>query len=244
MKIIAIHVQKGGSGKTTTAGNLGHGLSKYGKTLLVDCDPQGNLSSWLSTGPMSYDLADVLQGKASIQEATVNICGNLDLIPTFAIDGTLKRWAESSPVAFDRGFSALAKDLEVMKYDYLVLDCSPGMSAMERSIVAVADEILPVVKAEFFSVDGLEIFEAELVRIRQEYRVQISAPRVVLNMVDERIGLHTQYRKTLDGMGYRLFTVHSSARVAECPTFHTSIFSHEPDGRAAQEFQLLTEAVQ
>jgi cellulose biosynthesis protein BcsQ len=104
---IGIHIEKGGSGKTTTAGNVGFELSKRGRTLLVDCDLQANLTSWYVTVPIEFDLSDVLQGRAKLAAAIAQVRPGLNVLPTIAIEGDLKRWAESSPVQFDRAFSAL-----------------------------------------------------------------------------------------------------------------------------------------
>lgn len=243
MRKIAIHIEKGGCGKTTTAGNVGYELSKKGRTVLIDCDPQGNLSSWFVVSPMLQDLSDVLQGRAQVAVALVNVRPGLDVLPTFAIDGDLKRWAESAPVQFDRAFSALIRDLEALGYQYCVLDLSPGISALERSILATADEVVGVVMAEYFSFDGLEVFRAELDRLRAEYRVDPQASRLVVNMIDDRLVLHETYRAELEKKSFVLFPVHNSVRVAETPTLHKAIAEHEPGGRSALEFRALAEAL-
>jgi hypothetical protein len=101
---IGFHIEKGGTGKTTLAGNTGFVMSAYKNTVLVDCDPQGNLTGWYCTGPLNYELADVMQGRADIKQTAVRIRKNLDILPTFAIDGSLKNWGETTlfqkPFAF------------------------------------------------------------------------------------------------------------------------------------------------
>jgi len=243
MRKIGIHIEKGGSGKTTTAGNVGFELSKRARTLLVDCDPQGNLSSWYITTPIEFDLSDVLQGRAKLEAAIVQVRSGLDVLPTIAINGDLKRWAETSPVQFDRAFGALVHDIEAQGYAYAVFDLSPGISSLERSVLAQVDEIIGVVKAEYFSFDGLEVFKSELDRLRSEYRVNPGSSRLVVNMISERLTLHETYREQLKTQGFQLFNVHNSVRVAETPTLHLAIAEHEPGGRAAEEFRALAEAI-
>jgi cellulose biosynthesis protein BcsQ len=240
---IGIHIEKGGSGKTTTAGNVGFELSKRGRTLLVDCDPQGNLSSWYVTSPVSFDLSDVLQGRAKLAAAVVQVRPGLDVLPTIAIEGDLKRWAESSPVQFDRAFGALVHEIEGLGYVYAIFDLSPGISSLERSVLAQVDEIIGVVKAEYFSFDGLEVFKGEIERLRAEYRVNPASSRLVVNMISERITLHETYRSRLRALDFELFDVHNSVRVAETPTLHLAVAEHEPEGRAAAEFRALAEAL-
>jgi chromosome partitioning protein len=71
MRTIAFGLQKGGVGKTSIAGNVAALASRRGKVLLIDGDPQGSASSWLLTAPAKWELADVLQGKATLGEAVV-----------------------------------------------------------------------------------------------------------------------------------------------------------------------------
>ena len=242
MRKIGIHIEKGGSGKTTTAGNVGFELSKRGRTILVDCDPQGNLSSWYVTSPVSFDLSDVLQGRAKLEAAIVQVRPGLDVLPTIAIEGDLKKWAESSPVQFDRAFGALVREIEALRYEYALFDLSPGISALERSVLAQVDEIIGVVKAEYFSFDGIEVFKSEIERLRAEYRVNPASSRLVVNMISH-LTLHDTYRAQLQAMDFELFDVHNSVRVAETPTLHLAIAEHEPEGRAAAEFRALAEAL-
>jgi chromosome partitioning protein len=60
VKSIAFHIEKGGTGKTTMAGNVGYELAHHGKTLMFDADPQASLTSWFVTDDLEHDLSDVL----------------------------------------------------------------------------------------------------------------------------------------------------------------------------------------
>ncbi len=109
-------------------------------------------------------------------------------------------------------------------------------------MLAQVDEIIGVVKAEYFSFDGIEVFKAEIERLRAEYRVNPASSRLVVNMIGHTT-LHDGYRKRLEVIAYTLFDVHNSVRVAETPTLHLAIAEHEPEGRAAAEFRALAEAI-
>ena len=97
-KTIAFHLQKGGVGKTTISGTLACQSALDGcKTLVIDCDPQGNLSSWFLKNAPKYELSDVLQGKCYVRDAILPSADvdNLYILPTFGIGGTLKNYSES-----------------------------------------------------------------------------------------------------------------------------------------------------
>ena len=97
-KTVAFHLQKGGVGKTTISGTLACQSALEGhKTLILDCDPQGNLSSWFLKEPPKFELSDVLQGRCYVGNAIVAApeLENLSILPTFGIGGTLKNYSET-----------------------------------------------------------------------------------------------------------------------------------------------------
>ena len=87
-KSIAFHLQKGGVGKTSVCGALACQSALSGKrTLMIDCDPQGNLSSWFLKEAPKYELSDVLQGKCFWKDSVVKVddIDNLYILPTYSI---------------------------------------------------------------------------------------------------------------------------------------------------------------
>lgn len=83
MRQLAFHIQKGGVGKTTLSGNIARLLSQNQKVAIIDCDPQGNTSSWFLKEAPAHELADVLQGSIEVRDALVDITENLSILPTF-----------------------------------------------------------------------------------------------------------------------------------------------------------------
>lgn len=77
------------------SGNIARLLSESQKVAIVDCDPQGNTSSWFLTESPAHELADVLQGNVEVKAALVDITDNLSILPTFSLDGLLKQYAET-----------------------------------------------------------------------------------------------------------------------------------------------------
>lgn len=243
MKVLASWIQKGGTGKSTLTGNLSYFLKERGKTLIVDADPQGNLSGWLHPEPFKNELADILKGNINLPEAVLNLRPGLDMIGTFAIGGGLKNWAETTLPSRPFAFHDLREQMEKAGYDYVILDMSPGISILERSIIAVCDEVLPVVKPEYFAVDGLEVFSITLDSIRKELRSKVITPRIVINAINMSFGVHKAYYEEVKKLPFDVFTIGQTTKATEAQTAHKFLSEYDPSNKALIEYQRLAEAV-
>ncbi len=207
MKTTCLHLQKGGVGKTSISGSLACELTKRGKTILIDVDPQGNSSSWFLTEAPKHELAEVLQGKIELDQAIVK-AGELDLIPTFGLDGELKLYGESKLADEPFIFCDLVEELEKLGYDFVILDLSPGIGRLEKSAILSADEVITPLTPDTFSLDGLEIFAHELQKLLKSFRKSVRHNKLVINAYDGRIKQHQeileQAKKTV---GYEKFVV-------------------------------------
>ena len=187
-KTVAFHLQKGGVGKTTISGTLAcqSALSSK-KTLIIDCDPQGNVSSWFLQSAPKFELADVLQGKCFVGDAIVKIpnIDNLYILPTFGIGGTLKIYSETKlaeePYVLQDLVSEVSKD-----FDHVILDLSPGLGMLERAALIASDEVVTPMTSEVFSLDGLEIFIHELQKLRKNMRSAVKHNKIIINSYDTR----------------------------------------------------------
>jgi chromosome partitioning protein len=243
LRSIAIWNRKGGTGKTTTAGNIAGELRFHGRTLLVDCDPQANLTSWLSTGQAVSELADVLASNAGVSSAVVPVREGLDLLPSFAIGGELGKWAETELPSKPFAFSDLRDEIAGAGYAYAVFDLAPGDSSLERAVLAAADEVLLVAAPEYFSADGLESAMETLEEIRRDRRGRFDSSRLVVNRVNRSYAAHQAYAEALEGNGMEVFTIGQSTGIHDAVMFHRTIFEHEPGNRYTSEYQRLAEAV-
>ena len=209
-KTVAFHLQKGGVGKTTISGTLACQSALNGKkTLIVDCDPQGNVSSWFLQDAPRYELADVLQGRCFVNDAIVQAPGieNLHILPTFGIGGTLKTYSETKlseePFVIQDLVKEVAED-----YDHVVMDLSPGLGMLERYALIASDEVVTPMTSEVFSLDGLEIFIHELQKLRKNLRSNVKHDKIIINSYDTRIRQHREiYQAALESGNYKVYLI-------------------------------------
>ncbi len=232
MRKITFHVEKGGTGKTTMAGSVGYALRDHGRTLLIDSDAQGNLTSWyLAGGELKRELSDVMQGRCGLAEAIQPVRENLDLLGTFAIGGDLKGWSETQLAGKPFAFERLCDQVADLGYAFAIFDLGPGISILEKSILAFVDEIVPVVAAEYFSADGVEIFEHELEQLRADRKARFVFERMVINRVNDSYVLHKAYQEILADRHYQVFTVHQSTGLSDCVPEHSTVFEYDPQNK-------------
>ena len=244
MRKICFHIQKGGVGKTSVSGTVAYSLARQGKkTVFVDCDPQGNASSWYCGEVIAHDIADILAHRAPLSQAVKRITDSLFMVPVVAIGGTLKEWSETKLAQNPKAFEFLMADLEGMGFEYAVFDCSPSFSQLERAVIAVADEVVNPLSPEFFSVDGIEIFIAELRKIEEAYRRTIRNDKIALNMVNKSFARHREFQRVLGDLNYQIFVIPQDAKIAECQIAHKSLYDFAPQAKSIPSFEALAAAL-
>jgi chromosome partitioning protein len=191
MKSFAFAVQKGGTGKTTTAVNVAHGLALKGfKTVLIDCDPQGSATNnYFPELPLT-ELADVLTGKVTPESALTEIRPGLFMLPSFSLTGKLRLWGETQATQEPYIFDELRAELAKLGFDYVIFDLSPAFGHLERAVLIGAREVITPILPEPFSVDGITIFTSELNKLRKQMRVNIKYDRVIINNLNLSLGIH------------------------------------------------------
>lgn len=253
--VLAVVNQKGGTGKTTTCENLGVGLAQEGKkVLLVDVDPQGSLT--ISLGyPRPDDLdttlselmAKVMQETLlSSSEGILHHEEGVDLIPAnISLSGM-----EVSLVNAMSRETILKQLIEPMKrqYDFILLDCMPSLGMLTVNALAAADNVLIPVQAQYLSAKGLEQLLQTVNKVRRQINPKLRIEGILLTMVDGR----TNYAKDISnliretyGSKIKVFStdIPHSVRAAEISAEGKSIFRHDPKGKVADAYRVLTKEV-
>jgi len=254
-KVIALANQKGGTGKTTTAVNLGIGLAAQGKkVLLVDADAQGNLTDSLGyqePDNLSVSLATILtknmmEEPYETNEGLLQHTEGVDLMPgnieLSAIEVSLVNTMSRETVL--RSYINTVKD----RYDYVLIDCMPSLGMMTINALAAADSVIIPVQAHYLPAKGMTQLLQTIARVRRQINPKLTIEGVLLTMVDNR----TNFAKDISfvlrrdyGDKLRVFQteIPLSIRAAETSAQGKSIYAFDPHGKAAKAYQAFTKEV-
>ena len=253
--VIACVNQKGGTGKTCTAENLGIGMVQEGKkVLLVDMDPQASLT--ISLGyprpddlpvTVSDQMAKVMQDMpVPLKEGILTHEEGVDLMPaSIALSGL-----EVSLVNAMSRESILKQYLEPLKkeYDFIILDCMPSLGMLTVNALAAADQLVVPVQAQYLSAKGLEQLLQTVNKVKRQINPKLRVEGILLTMVDSRTNNAKEIASLIReayGSKLKVFDVEipRSVRAAEISAEGKSIFAHDPGGKVADAYRQLTKEV-
>ena len=236
MVVVTVANQKGGVGKTTTAVTLAHGLAaKHYNVLLVDLDPQGQCASHLGMDAEDGTF-NLLANQPPLRDV-VRTTGreNLWLLP----GSKRTRTAETLMVVEQRGVDTLAGVLEQQvngsQIHFVVLDTAPSAGGLQENGLFAADLLLIPSAVDHLSLEGVAKVLASLQAVR---RPTPPAVRILPTFFDEVTReSKANLTRLREAFGAALLEpIHRAAVLRECPPLGLTIFEHQPESRAAQEY--------
>lgn len=254
MKIISLVNQKGGVTKSTSTVNLGVGLARTGKkVLLVDCDAQGNLTQmlgWPQADELNPSLATLMEkviqdAPITPGEGALHHAEGVDLIPgNIELSGM-----EVSLVNTMSRETVLRTYLREARrgYDYVLLDCPPSLGMMTINALTAADSVLVPVEAHYLPAKGLEQLLQTVNRVRRQLNPNLKIDGILLTKVQRANFCKTVSEDIRNAYGghLRIFRteIPHSIRAAEMSAEGKSIYRHDPGGKVAAAYEALTKEV-
>jgi chromosome partitioning protein len=243
--VIAFANQKGGVAKTTSTLNLAVAMKEQGySVLIVDLDPQGNLTMSQGFNPDDIDrsMFDVLVHKLPIEEVIRH--AEVDLAVA-SIDLAGAELALSSMIGRER---ALEKSIASIKerYDYILLDTPPSLGLLTINAFVAADGVIVPVQTEYLSLRGLVQLENTLSMVRENLNPNVEIIGILPTMYDRRL-LHSQEAVAIlqENFGDLVFNtkIRKTIRYAEAPVKGQSVLAYDPEGEAAGMYRDLAKEV-
>jgi chromosome partitioning protein len=241
-RVIAVANQKGGVGKTTTAVNLAAALALYGmQVLCIDLDPQGNASTALAIEPedRTPGMYEVIIGEASL-DSVMTDCPRVPglVVAPAAVDlaGAEVELVNEEGREFKLREALAASE---RRFDYIIIDCPPALGLLTVNGLSAAREVMIPIQCEYYALEGLGQLLSNVDLIAEHLNPGLHVGSIVLTMYDSRLRLADQVVEEVRnhfGEAVLATPIPRSVRVAEAPSYGSTVVTYDPMSRGAQAY--------
>ena len=238
-KVISISNHKGGVGKTTSAVNIGAGLHILDKrVLLIDLDPQSNLSQSLGLINQNFDIYGAMRSKYGLQP--VSVLDNLDVVPS-TLDLSGIEIELSSEVGREYVLRELLEPIK-NNYDYVLIDSPPSLGLLTINAFTASDKVFIPLQAHYLAMQGLTKLLEIIDKIKKHLNKKLQIGGVFITQYDSRKVLNRDVLSTIEShLKNKVFStkIRDNISLAEAPVHHVDIFRYQPKCYGAIDYLTL-----
>lgn len=246
-RIVAISNQKGGVGKTTSSLNIAAALALKGKrTLLIDLDPQSNLTKSLGVYDPPKNIYGLLLREYSVTETIVKIRPNLLLIPASKNLAAFEQNSGTNPDAFYILQEELAELTSSIDIDFIILDCPPSLGLLSVNAYVAASEVYTPIESQEFSLDGLDEVIKTINKLKKRLNPNLKLSGMFFTRHHKRKLISQEVENIIkkDYPGLLLSTnIRECVQLKESPSARKDIFEYAPDSNGAKDYKNLANEI-
>jgi chromosome partitioning protein len=234
--IISLLNHKGGVGKTTSAINIGAGLVELGKrVLLVDLDPQANLTLSLGIPRQKVTIYEAIRGEADLEPYTSK--PNLDVI-TSSLDLSGAEMEMINEAGREYILRELFEPLHD-QYDFIIIDCPPSLGLLTLNALTCSRMVIIPLQTQFLALQGLAKIKQVIDKVKFRLNKSLDIGGVVATMYDARVVLNRDVVETIHKyFGEKVFKtyIRNNVALAEAPAQRKDIFGYQPKSSGAEDY--------
>lgn len=242
-KVIACSNHKGGVGKTTSVVNIGAGLAKLKKKiLLIDLDPQANLTQSFGINKPEYTIYEALKGEHGLEPITID--KYLDVVAS-TLDLSGAEMELSSEAGREYIFTELLDPIRD-NYDYILIDCPPSLGLLTINALTASDELYIPLQPHYLAIKGLTKIIEVKDKVRKRLNKKLEITGVFVTQFDKRKILHRDVVDTINTYFQdKVFDIkiRDNIALAEAPSMGLDIFRYNPKSYGAEDYMKLCKEI-